>query len=278
MPALPPKLPHDALRHGEAEMPAGLGTPPAELGKRLQRTGFIWFFADLARLPPGLCPAMPEEKEQAQMLPAGLQRDGWLARRQLARQVVAEARGVKPADVSVAKDVRGRPVLERAGLGFHLSFAAREALALIGIADRPIGIDLEIEVPNLVIPFNVLREDERAWLAAQPEALRACGFLRIWTAKEAIVKAIGQGFRITPEQIILPELSCEDVVIRDWANSGENMANSAEQNRWLILTREALRVFVSRSDGEERGETRGVSIAVAQSTARGPAAPLRQQG
>jgi phosphopantetheinyl transferase len=278
MPALPPKLPHDALRHGEAEMPAGLGTPPAELGGRLQRTGFIWFFADVTHLPPGLCPAMPEEKEQAQMLPAGLQRDGWLARRRLARQLVAEARGVNPADVSVAKNIRGRPVLERAGLGFHLSFAAREALALIGIADRPIGIDLEIEAPNLVIPFNVLREDERAWLAAQPEALRACGFLRIWTAKEAIVKAVGQGFRITPEQIVLPGLSCEDVDIRNLANSGERMADYREQARLSILTCEALRVFVSRSDGDERGETRRVSVAVAQSTVRGPAAPLRQQG
>ena len=268
-----PKLPHDALRHGEAEPPAGLGTPLADLGQRLQNTGFIWFFADLTHLPPALCPAMPEEKEQAQTLPAGLARDGWLARRRLARQVVAEARGVNPTDVGVATDVRGRPVLERAGLGFHVSFAAREALALIGIADRPIGIDLEIEVPDLVIPLNVLREDERAWLAAQPEALRACGFLRIWTAKEAIVKAVGQGFRLAPEQIILPALSGGDVDIRNLANSGEEMADYPGQSRLSILTREALRVFVSRPDGDKRGETRGVIVAVARSTAPGLADP-----
>ncbi|MCE2933414.1 MAG: 4'-phosphopantetheinyl transferase family protein [Rhabdaerophilum sp.] len=268
-----PKLPHDALRHGEAETPASLGTPLADLGQRLQNTGFIWFFADLTHLPPALCPAMPEEEEQARMLPAGLARDGWLARRRLARQVVAEARGVNPADVGVATDVRGRPVLERAGLGFHVSFAAREALALIGIADRPIGIDLEIEVPDLVIPLNVLREDERAWLAAQPEALRACGFLRIWTAKEAIVKAVGQGFRLAPEQIILPALSGGDVDIRNLANSGEEMADYPGQSRLSILTREALRVFVSRPDGHKRGETRGVIVAVARSTAPGLADP-----
>ena len=268
-----PKLPHDALRHGEAEPPAGLGTPLADLGQRLQNTGFIWFFADLTHLSPALCPAMPEEEEQARMLPAGLARDGWLARRRLARQVVAEARGVSPADVGVATDVRGRPVLERAGLGFHVSFAAREALALIGIADRPIGIDLEIEVPDLVIPLNVLREDERAWLAAQPEALRACGFLRIWTAKEAIVKAVGQGFRLAPEQIILPALSGGDVDIRNLANSGEEMADYPGQPRLSILTREALRVFVSRPDGHKSGETRGVIVAVARSTAPGLADP-----
>jgi len=268
-----PKLPHDALRHGEAETPASLGTPLADLGQRLQNTGFIWFFADLTHLPPALCPAMPEEEEQARMLPAGLARDGWLARRRLARQVVAEARGVNPADVGVATDVRGRPVLERAGLGFHVSFAAREALALIGIADRPIGIDLEIEVPDLVIPLNVLREDERAWLAAQPEALRACGFLRIWTAKEAIVKAVGQGFRLAPEQIILPALSGGDVDIRNLANSGEEMADYPGQSRLSILTREALRVFVSRPDGHKSGETRGVIVAVARSTAPGLADP-----
>ncbi len=109
-----------------------------------------------------------------------------------------------PGTIRIDSNAQGRPEFRVGATGWHLSLSARGAVALIAIADAPCGVDLEIEEPDLMIPSNILRGDERAWLGEQPEPLRVAAFCRIWTAKEAITKALGVGFRIPPEDIALP--------------------------------------------------------------------------
>jgi phosphopantetheine--protein transferase-like protein len=71
---------------------------------------------------------------------------------------------------------------------------------LIAIARaQPLGVDAEridrnIEVENLARRFYS-REEADA-LAALPEPLRRAAFLRVWTCKEAVLKALGA--RLTP--------------------------------------------------------------------------------
>lgn len=262
------------MRHGLADAPAPPGTPITTLAGRLAQDRFVWFFADLGQLPVDLAPATPAEEAEAQSRPAGLQREGFLSRRRLARHVLAEALALSaPHRLRIRCDPLGRPVIVQGTAGWHLSFAAREPLALIAIADRPIGVDLEREEPELFIPINMLRADERAWLRAQPESLQVQAFCRIWTAKEAIAKAMGSGFRIPPEDISLPVPDGRHVDIRISGQSAGRDTDNRSARDMLVLTREGIRVFVSRPSGEAQGGLQGIGVAVARAMMTGPADP-----
>nr|WP_239062753.1 4'-phosphopantetheinyl transferase superfamily protein [Streptomyces sp. SID13031] len=59
----------------------------------------------------------------------------------------------------------------------------------------PVGIDLEDRYPRDItaLAHRWFAPTELAWLAGQPEELEA--FLHLWTAKEAVGKALGTGLR-----------------------------------------------------------------------------------
>src|SRR5690606_21175696 len=62
-----------------------------------------------------------------------------------------------------------------------------------------VGVDVERIVPHArETAERVLREPERAVLAALPEPRRPAGFVRYWTRKEALLKATGDGLAVPP--------------------------------------------------------------------------------
>ncbi len=124
-----------------------------------------------------------------------------------------------------------------------------------------------------MIPSNILRGDERAWLGEQPEPLRVAAFCRIWTAKEAITKALGVGFRIPPEDIALPAVGRSHVDIRKFGESAVGENENRLVHDLLVLTREGIRVFVTRQSGEAQGGLAGICVTVACARMPSPANP-----
>lgn len=63
--------------------------------------------------------------------------------------------------------------------------------------DGPVGVDVEQcrQLPALGLARRWFDLAEVAWLAARPEAGQSRDFLRLWTAKEAVGKALGLGLR-----------------------------------------------------------------------------------
>lgn len=81
-----------------------------------------------------------------------------------------------------------------------VSFNLSHTNGLVGVAAiarsaMRIGFDLETLDRNvpLEIADRYFRPEETAWLVALPEDERPCGFLRLWTLKEAFIKATGEG-------------------------------------------------------------------------------------
>ncbi len=125
-------------------------------------------------------------------------------RRGMAARILARQLGLPPEAIAIGHDERGRPlVAQPRGRGLHLSLATRAGMVAVALARRPVGVDVEAVDARAAPPVAVLHPDESAWLLAQPEQERALAFARLWSAKEAYVKALGTGFARPPESFAI---------------------------------------------------------------------------
>ena len=106
--------------------------------------------------------------------------------------------GVPASDVQLEEAAHGRPSLAPAhgeALSFNWSHSHDQALIAIARGVVP-GVDLERLRPHpraLTIAQRYFSPSETKALAGQPEARRDRAFLELWTAKEAVLKAVGRG-------------------------------------------------------------------------------------
>ncbi|HEV2553830.1 MAG TPA: 4'-phosphopantetheinyl transferase superfamily protein [Bosea sp. (in: a-proteobacteria)] len=121
-------------------------------------------------------------------------------RRGMGARILARQLGLPPEAVAIGHDGRGRPRVEHPrGSRLHLSLATRAGWVAVALAHRPVGVDVEAVDDTAAPPMDVLHPDESAWLLAQPQDERPLAFARLWSAKEAYVKALGTGFACAPE-------------------------------------------------------------------------------
>ncbi|WP_430391988.1 4'-phosphopantetheinyl transferase family protein [Dyella sp. 20L07] len=112
--------------------------------------------------------------------------------------VLAAYLGIPVSDVQLEEAEHGRPSLasaHRDAFAFNWTHSHDQALIAIARGVVP-GIDLERLRPHpraLLIAERYFSPDETAALAALPEDQRDRAFLELWTAKEAVLKAIGRG-------------------------------------------------------------------------------------
>lgn len=119
----------------------------------------------------------------------------YVVTRSLVRTVLGAHTGVSPRELRVRLTSMGKPEAE----GVHFNVTHSGEVVLLAVSDdRPVGIDVErrrdiARVQALIDRW--LTPDERAEL----EALRKIGlddsdaFLRVWSLKEARLKALGVG-------------------------------------------------------------------------------------
>jgi 4'-phosphopantetheinyl transferase len=115
--------------------------------------------------------------------------------RALLRQLVAQAIGRDAKSLAFRYNAYGKPELD--DVHFNVSHSAN--LAVIAIADAPIGIDVEAIDPAadvLSLARTAFSPDECAALAALPDDERISAFFRGWTRKEAYLKLLGTGFSL----------------------------------------------------------------------------------
>jgi 4'-phosphopantetheinyl transferase len=143
----------------------------------------------------------PHDLEHAARFRSKRDRDVALASRATQRLALsrAAAEAVRPAQWRFATDPGGRPLLESppaAWSGLH--FSAANTIGLVGCAvslGREVGLDLERRCAALPAELleRCLSDRERAELLALPERDRPDRFTRLWTGKEAYLKARGLG-------------------------------------------------------------------------------------
>lgn len=122
------------------------------------------------------------------------------------RRVLAGCTGIPATALPITAGEFGKPALDPGCGPVHFNLAHSEDRALIAVSrDSRIGVDLEAighepRLPELA--RSIAAPTELAQLAGLPdEAARSRALLRIWTAKEAFLKAIGTGLQIAPGRL-----------------------------------------------------------------------------
>ena len=114
--------------------------------------------------------------------------------RRLKAEVLGRALGCAPAEVKFRYGAHGKPGLAGSDLRFNISHSG--ALAVIALARVEVGVDVELPRPRrsdaIARRFYTPGEIERLFAHADPER-RADAFFRLWTCKEAFLKATGEG-------------------------------------------------------------------------------------
>lgn len=90
----------------------------------------------------------------------------------------------------------GKPVIAGAGEELHFSFSRSGPAAAIAVASTPIGIDIEVSRPRQdvgALAERFFSAEEAQYLTTLDREGAAAAFLRLWTRKEAILKATGEG-------------------------------------------------------------------------------------
>lgn len=131
------------------------------------------------------------------------QRVFFMQRRALLRQLVAMRLGIAPQSVAIATDAAGAPQIAapKEAASLFVSLAGRRAFAALALAERRIGVDIEILEPQSEIPSAMLHQSEAAALAALDAPARSQKFLEMWTLKEAYLKALRLGLSREPAEI-----------------------------------------------------------------------------
>ncbi|MGU7775031.1 4'-phosphopantetheinyl transferase family protein [Burkholderia sp. MR1-5-21] len=123
------------------------------------------------------------------------------ATRAALRDVLGPQLGVAPHAVALVVGESGRPALDpahrahRAPLDFNVSHAGDHALIAWSPACR-VGVDIERcgrTSDWRALTREVCTRAEAAYLDSLPAPARADAFMRVWAAKEALLKALGTG-------------------------------------------------------------------------------------
>lgn len=164
----------------------------------------------------------------------------------LGRLLSAYAGSDRP--LAIVRGAHGKPAAPDAGgIEFNLSHSGSHVLIAFA-RDQALGVDVEAVDGRhrsiMAIAQRFFAPDEAAALARLDEAERRLAFLRLWTCKEAVLKALGSGLhfgldrlRFSLDAAGLPQAvrsvgadaACGDWQLQRWEASGETVAALAWQ-------------------------------------------------
>jgi 4'-phosphopantetheinyl transferase len=126
----------------------------------------------------------------------GIAADSGARRRVLLRHLAAELERPE-ADIAIDRDPFGKPFLASPGLGYWFNCSSVDGLLLVAASRTgPVGADIEtLErcIPVWEDASRTFAPAEQTRLAALNPGMRPLAFARLWTAKEAVLKARGTG-------------------------------------------------------------------------------------
>jgi 4'-phosphopantetheinyl transferase len=179
-------------------------------------TCHVWW-ARPADAPPDWVDVLDaHERARLESLSRSAERQSFLASHALARVVLGAYLGAPPASLrfealcGTCGGPHGKPRLLGPSDGMQFSLARGGDRVALAVARAPVGVDVE-ELGRVSASGAAgdlaLRPAEAAVLDRMPDERRSAGFLRYWTRKEAVLKAMAVGRAVPPNRL---EVSAPD--------------------------------------------------------------------
>ena len=172
-------------------------------------------------LPAHLHLLSSDELGRAKRFRSAVHRDWFIACRVALRLVLGARLAMRPGRLRFRYGPSGKPELGSVPTGIRFNVSHTHGRALIAVASRfDIGVDIEREAPVpdwKGLSALVFSDQERRALAEAGDKPGA--FLRVWTRKEAVLKALGIGLSGSPADLTV-SLGHEPAIITNLAEGG----------------------------------------------------------
>jgi 4'-phosphopantetheinyl transferase len=172
-----------------------------------------------------------EEHERAARFKFPAPRNQFVISRALLRRALGRYRRVEARDIRFRTTGKGKPELaESCDLRFNLSHTA--GMTVFAVArHRQVGVDVERirqDTDALELAERFFSPPEVQWLRSQPAAQHIASFFTCWTAKEAYIKAQGEGLSLALSSFgVLPRPGGSELQL-------EVYADAEESRRWSM--------------------------------------------
>lgn len=155
----------------------------------------------------------PEEIKKASYYKFELIQHNYIVTQAVLRMLLSAYLDIRPEDVKLGVHKKGKPyIINDASLFFNIS-NSHDICVYAFSRKAEMGIDIEKirDLPDidLLIEKN-LTPREKKYFRKDPDN-KLTRFFQFWTFKESYLKAIGEGMRLTPENL---EFSLEDGTIK----------------------------------------------------------------
>lgn len=152
----------------------------------------------------------PNERQRSDTFRLELPRQRFITSRAALRTLLARYLKIRPSDLKLTTDVYGKPHLSdptiKAAVQFNVAHSHDMALVAFTL-NRAVGVDIErlraIKHSEQIARRYFHPQEIDAICAAAPE-LRVAAFMRCWTCKEAVLKAIGTGINDSLAEFAVP--------------------------------------------------------------------------
>ncbi len=149
----------------------------------------------------------PAERDRARRFRFPADQDRYIVGRGMLRLLLAQQVGQAPDQLRIGYEAAGKPKLIDHPLQFNLAHSG--GLGLLAVTRKEtVGVDVEWMRPSIEIESIAGRyfaPDEQTLLGSLPGPERVTGFFRVWTRKEAYMKATGMGLYMPLEKFaVLP--------------------------------------------------------------------------
>jgi len=171
------------------------------------------------------------ERRNAGTLRAAVHRRRSVVSRALLRVLLSRYTGIEPQRLAIERGKHGKPHVN-AGHCLEFNVAHSRDRVLYGFSTRPLGVDIEAIVRRTdlsSVATHFFSPSERHALGLLQPGKYERIFYRIWTAKEAYLKALGDGLTVPLDSfsvLLVADSSC--AVVDD-----ERAASGA---RWTVVS------------------------------------------
>ncbi|KIL99883.1 4'-phosphopantetheinyl transferase [Paramagnetospirillum magnetotacticum MS-1] len=180
------------------------------------------------------------------------------ARSRLLFRHLSQALDRPETEIAITRDSFGKPMLSDPGPGYWFNCSSCNGLMLIaGSRNGPVGADIETVERCRPVWEDAARQfapAERARLAAMAPDDQPLAFARLWTAKEAVLKARGTGIVLGLTE---PDLSsvADLAAPPPWKRIKINVGGDRFAVTWYTLPLDAALVIAARADAAPNLET-----------------------